>query len=438
MGSLLTSTRAPCWAIAIMLTGLIACGSTDDESTDDDGVCSISDCPARCDHLVVQSCDVRTTACQDDIFASVQCVWGETGTVPPTRVISEAEYQAYLEDPANQDPPEDPAQSAAWEWALHQLLLLDPALTIEEAAGEFMGEAVAGYYDDEVGEVVIVDRGSQVQEATSMLALGHEYVHALQDQQISLRDLYDSTTTTDQQFTAAALVEGEARLYEWLVTAFIYDISLSDLGLDGLFETDLKGGRTAVVMSDSPGLVAMFALRYPVGAMYLDEVWESGGNSAVRSLYDAAPDTGLGWILGPSTFRDHPESWSEPLACAATGPDGYEELDYDEFGAPLLFAMRGGALNGNAVVPTLAAWQESLFWRGDQVLLYRDPAVDQWALRWTIRFDASEQAADFAATAAAGLPALTVLVSDREVHLLSASDPAVQVTWADAVQQSCP
>ncbi len=438
MGSLLTSTRVQCWAIAITLAGLAACGSTDHKSGDDDGICGISDCPAHCYDLVVESCDVRTTECQEDIFASVQCVWGGTGTAPPTRVISEAEYQAYLDDPANQDPPEDPARSAAWEWALHQTLLLDPALTINEAAGEFIGGVVAGYYDDEVGEVVIIDRGSQVQEASSILTLGHEYVHALQDQQISLRDLYNATTTTDEQFTAAALVEGEARLYEWLVTAFIYDIPLADLGLDGLFDSDLKNSRSAVVMSDSAGLVAMFALRYPVGAMYLHEVWESGGNSAVRSLYDAAPDTGLGWILGPSTFHDHPESWSESLDCAAAGPAGYEDLDYDEFGAPLLFAMLGGALNSSPVVPTLAAWQESLAWRGDQVLLYRDPALEQWAMRWTIRFATNEQAEGFAASATAGLTAMSVLTSAREVHLLSASDPAIQSTWLAEVQLTCP
>jgi hypothetical protein len=126
------------------------------------------------------------------------------------------------------------------------------------------------------------------------------------------------------------------------------------------------------------------------------------------------------------------------LDCTAAGPVGYEELDYDEFGAPLLFAMLGGALNSNPVVPTLAAWQESLAWRGDQVLLYRDPALEQWAMRWTIRFATDEQASAFAGSSTAELTELDVLTSGREVHLLSASDPAIQATWLDEVQLSCP
>ena len=132
MGSLLTGTRARCGAIAVTLAGLVGCGSTDDESHDDEGVCSISNCPEQCDDLFVESCDVRDAACQADIFDSVRCVWGGTGTAPPTRVISESEYQANLEDPANQDPPEDPARSAAWEWTL--LVRLVSARTITWSA----------------------------------------------------------------------------------------------------------------------------------------------------------------------------------------------------------------------------------------------------------------------------------------------------------------
>ena len=104
----------------------------------------------------------------------------------------------------------------------------------------------------------------------------------------------------------------------------------------------------------------------------------------------------------------------------------------------MLFAMLGGALISDPVVPTLAAWQESLAWRGDQVLLYRDPALEQWAMRWTIRFATSEQAQGFAASATARLTDLDVLTSAREVHLLSASDSTIQATWAAEVQVSCP
>ena len=64
MGPLLTTPRAQCWAVAITLAGLIACGSSDDESYGHGDVCSISDCPAHCDNLVVESCDVRTDDCQ--------------------------------------------------------------------------------------------------------------------------------------------------------------------------------------------------------------------------------------------------------------------------------------------------------------------------------------------------------------------------------------
>jgi hypothetical protein len=417
-------------ALGNCLALLPACGSTTDESGPGTSVCEVSACPADCDGLVLDECDVRQSDCQARIFRSVACVRGGTAPMPPTTVISEAEYQAQLDQEASQSTPDDPVATAAFESAFQHYRLLPEGTTIEQAGSDLLGEVVGGYYSSDTREVYVVDRAGAPAGWQSMLTLGHEYVHAVQDQEVSLQDVGADLTTTDAQFATFTLFEGEARLYEFLVMAFMFDVTLEDLELERWIAMDLKENRAQALESDAAILAATFGLRYPLGAEYLYGLWREGGNAAVRVQYDTHPITSLGWMRGPEA-DPIPE---EPPTCAAPAPAGFESVDTDTLGAVGLFALRGHSLSTDVVLPAETAWVRAQEWRGDQLRVYRDPASGAVAAAWAFRFSSDAEAAAFAAEAGS----FTVITADREVLVLVADQPALLEPWATAIQTACP
>ena len=102
--------------------------------------------------------------------------------MPVVTVVTEEELATRVQEQIAEDAEDFPADEA-----LYQLLgLLSEDTNLEAMLVELYGEQVAGYYDGEVGELVVPireDGFSVVQRAT----LIHELTHALTDQTLRLR-----------------------------------------------------------------------------------------------------------------------------------------------------------------------------------------------------------------------------------------------------------
>jgi hypothetical protein len=279
---------------------------------------------------------VLERACQERIFDAVRCVRGTDGQLPEIRVLTEDELReesaleaaneadagsdgadadtgpeqqpepdeqdtgapSELEDagaedsePGDADPRLDRAQR--WKLALSLFGLVTP----ESSQDAF--DDIAGSYRSDLG-VTLVDRGQPQDSAGSQTTLAHEFVHALQDQQIGLRELRRSAgQASDAWFAGSCLIEGEASLYEELAWVLLQELSVDREYWDKYFRRRLKYARDAVVSADSP-YERVWRLSYAVGASYLADAWFEGGNWAVQSMYERPPISTAHWMHGLS------------------------------------------------------------------------------------------------------------------------------------------
>ena len=195
----------------------------------------------------------------------------------------EARVRADIEEQADELPADD---------ALYKLLGLLPAESdLETILTDLYGDQVAGFYDGEVGEIVVPMSStgfSVVEQAT----LVHELVHALTDQHFLFdpvrRDMIDGDRF-DEVGGFTALVEGDAVLAEvmWLRT-----LSPSELGqfVDESLAIDTSS-------LDAAPLFIRDSLLFPYdsGLAFAQELYAIDGWATVNEAYEIFPG------LPPST-----------------------------------------------------------------------------------------------------------------------------------------
>ncbi|WP_336001686.1 Hvo_1808 family surface protein [Halorientalis halophila] len=270
------------------------------------------------------------------------------------------------------------------------------------------GENVLGYYDPRNDTIKLVADGGQPTLASER-TLGHELVHAMQDQSHNLSAI--TAETRDERNGQTALIEGEARTVgaaygnrcgsEWdCVSAPRSPPSDLHLGIYMLnyFPYD-----------DGPGLVAALRDQGDWGAV--DDAFEDPPESAEQVIYPdrytpprddvesvtIADDTSDGWT------RVRPEATS-----AAT-----ERADYGRVGQSGLSAMFAyPALDGSgeSVLPRSAVLDAdpsvqfeydlsvTRGWEGDRLHVYEnaDAGADETAYVWRLTWDSPAEAAEFA------------------------------------------
>lgn len=105
------------------------------------------------------------------------------------------------------------AQQLEVQGAAYRLLgLLPDTLDLKRMYLDLLTEQVAGYYDPSVKKLYVVD--SQAPELQAV-TLGHELVHALQDQHFNLDSVAKSDLPNDRLMATQAVIEGQAT-YEQL------------------------------------------------------------------------------------------------------------------------------------------------------------------------------------------------------------------------------
>jgi hypothetical protein len=160
---------------------------------------------------------------------------------------------------------------------------------------DLYSEQVAGFYDPETAEFVVVSDG-EVFDLFEQWTYAHEYVHALQDQHFGLASINDETLTSEQRLALRALAEGEATLIQlqYLLEFF------SQAEVSQLFATGLQSDRT-ILEQAPPILSASLSFPYEAGFEFVSFLYSQGGWAAIDAAW-ATPPQSTSHILHPARY----------------------------------------------------------------------------------------------------------------------------------------
>ncbi|HSJ28907.1 MAG TPA: hypothetical protein VLB67_11895 [Acidimicrobiia bacterium] len=261
-----------------------------------------------------------------ELVAITEELRGLTFLQPPTiTVVTDEELEARVRESIESDIEDLPADEAL----LRLLGLIGPDLDLLQLYLDLYGEQVAGFYDGEVGELVVPagDSLGAMQKAT----LVHELTHALTDQRFGFNDVYERLID-DQRFDEAvaflAVIEGDATLTEILYIQRL-DVSEQQELLVEMFsaESDVFDAAPAFLQNS-------LIFPYQYGLAFVQRAFEIGGFDEVNRLY-VEPPRSSEQIYDPRAYqRDEPV----PVTVAEPALTGYE-LIYDSVWGQLGFAL---------------------------------------------------------------------------------------------------
>ncbi|MDX1447540.1 MAG: hypothetical protein R3246_00620 [Acidimicrobiia bacterium] len=319
-----TATTAPTTAVP----------STETTSTEPPATTSTTlDLPVRPDGIEALSPEMQQEIL--DLIAVTEEIRGLRFLQPPIIVVVTPEE---LAERVRASISEEIGDVPADEALLKVLGLLDPEVDLLQLYLDLYGEQVAGYYDGDVGELVVPagDSFSELQKAT----LVHELVHALTDQRFGFNDTYESLID-EQRFDEAvaflAVIEGDATLTE---VQYIQRLSLESQQalLAELFGTD-----SPVFDSVPEFLQNSLVFPYEQGLVFVQRAFEIGGFDEVNRLY-VEPPVSSEQIIEP---RDYQRDMPVEVSVVPPALSGYEvvfESVWGELGFALMFdQVLGGA-----------------------------------------------------------------------------------------------
>jgi hypothetical protein len=316
--------------------------------------------------------------------------------------------------------------------ALYKLLGLVPAdFDLLETVLSLYGDAVAGYYDGDTGELVVTateDLFSPLEKATIV----HEMTHAVTDQVLDFNDRYNQLFDEERFDEAAAfqaLIEGDASLAELLYVQQLDEAAQQEF-LEDAFAVDMT-----VFEQVPPFMQDSLTFPYESGFTFVEHLFSEGGFASVDAAY-AAPPVSSEQIIWPEDYPSDAPLEVELPVHELTGYEIEELSTWGEIGFRLMFDQVLGGANAAAEG-----------WGGDSYRVYYD-GVDV-VLVLAFRGDAAGDAAELAAalneyvgvgmnltepvvegnsTTYAGDRYAFVATPDEEVVFIAASDPALGPT----------
>jgi hypothetical protein len=331
-------------------------------------------------------------------------------------ILSEAEAREAIREHFEKDNP--PAEVEISEEILQALNLLPADASLADLYIELLGSQVAGYYDPETEELVVVSREDRF-GAMEKVTYAHEFTHALQDQNFDLEEItIDELGQSDRSLARLAFIEGDATL---LMTLWLTQ-HLEPEELQELLEVDPED---LAILEAMPAILRETLLfPYQQGLVFVNRLWAEGGWEWVDRAYGRLPDS-TEQIL-------HPEKWEagerpvevvlDSAAIAAGMGDGWSGAREDTLGEFQLSIW----LQENGLT-SLDAQEAAAGWGGDRLAYVRGPDGAFGLVLATV-WDTEADAAEFldAAHVAVGtIPATFSTEEDgRRVALLLASDQA--------------
>ena len=280
-------------------------------------------------------------------------------------------------------------QDAAADASLYFLLGLVPEdLDLHRLYTDLLSEQVAGFYDTEAEQMVIVCEGGF--GGIERLTYAHEYVHTLQDQRYDFEtglSYSDAACEDSSQRCAAtrALFEGDAALLQeqWLRT-FASEQDFEDLQLFfSTFAMPVYDSAPAYIRAEFtfPYLEGLFFVR----SLYLKDSWEAVDEALLN------PPQSTEQILHPERYPRDAVVFLEPAELSGLKENGWEFALEDVLGEWVLLKML------EAYLPADESWTAAGGWGGDYVVLLDNPTLDEHAVIFLVQWDSMRDAHEFTA-----------------------------------------
>lgn len=348
-----------------------------------------------CETFSYETCDIRDSDCQSELFGLVACLRGESVAAdasPPVSLLSEAEAAELMRGDAEAEA--DPAlvdDFSANVRGLELLGLLDPGLiSAPSDVVDVRIQSVAAFYQPSTRAVVIIDRGDPLADLDANATLAHEFVHALQDRRHDLGSfLGDVQDSSDRALALSAVVEGEAMLYQLLLLLSYSGVDVKQANYAGLFQSLVTQGEQLASNSGSPMVTAAGIFPYTHGARFMGEHWLQGGHEALDQLYEQPPASSLQVMWEGSGALPAITAFEVPPAPL----DGYRFVGDDVAGAWVMFSRLlelASAVDSASTLRTLAS-----HWRGDHLWVYQSEALAAgttvlWWIDWADAVSATQ------------------------------------------------
>lgn len=254
----------------------------------------------------------------------------------------------------------------------------------------FLGENIAGFYDPESKEFVVVS-GDDETNALEQWTYAHEFMHALQDQHFQLGLITDATAGFEGDMALRALAEGEAELVQDFYLDWGY---FSDSDLIEMFNESNKLYDFAFV--SDPGyfphaLTNAFIFPYTTGRDFAAALFARNGWEGLNAAWENLPQS-TEQIIHPDRYfaGDTPQIVTLPplTDTLGTGWTLAEEAVLGEFYLrEYLVQQLGGADVDTAVTG----------WGGDRYAVYWHEASDDLVLILQTAWDTQNDADQFTA-----------------------------------------
>ncbi len=312
---------------------------------------------------------------------------------PPVEIITRAEFETETESQFGAVTDDERLFENA---KLETVLLVGSEEDAFEVRQAVQGASVAGYYDFEREEIVIVaDDELSIDEPI----LAHELGHALQDQAFDLGQY--ERNTTDRNAGKLGVIEGDIHRLEH---RYLEACQNDEWGEDCV--TDTASGS----LPPNRGLFVLEFQPYSDGPAFVDSVYADGGWEAVDGLYTDLPQSALSTIQ-PETY-EAVDLESPTVEDQST--DAFERLtadgEYDVIGpAGLAATLAATAYNGDDGVIARQAVEnpadadspynydhpETEGWRGDRLYAYHD-GENRTGTVWQLAWEDAAAAENFA------------------------------------------
>lgn len=390
----------------------------------------------------LEPCNIAAASCQEDVYYALVRLRGDGydpfAGVPPITTIPVETYRKQLQDEAdrraaaaarNPQPmpdPDAPKPVVPWDFALQVLGLVTPTTSSGQASVDNQVASVAAFYSSATRSVTVIDRGGERDDFFDTGLLLHELTHALQDRELS-GSFIDNTT--DGSLASRTLTEGEATFYQHLSHLEMNGQSPESVDWHQGYTHNVKGGRAGLPNNKSPFYGVRWFI-YPLGARYLSDAWERGGNAGVRHAYATQPRH----VAQFMTPNDEPvvavrNVLDPPLACDVKPPEreGWERPGFDRFGALIVYAFFTAAeIADEHAWPLASGWDDDLFY------VFFQPQNEIVLATWRIRLEDAAAARDAVERLVLD-PRVRASAEGRDVVIIAGNDEATTSSWRGAL-----
>ena len=256
---------------------------------------------------------------------------------------------------------------------------------------DLYSEQVAGFYDDESKEMVVIQGG--LFGGPERMTYAHEFTHLLQDQNYGLEDglnMSDELIEDDMDgyMAVQALVEGDAVMTEYLwFQLYATDQDQMDVNQ---FSMELN----TPVFDNAPWFIQNELLYpYQFGLEFIHTVYVNEGWSGVESVYDNPP-VSTEQIMHPERYPLDVPLKVSLKELEGVFPNGWQMIAESSFGEAYWYLTLMQQQNPDAAdIPTI--WEAVKGWGGDQYRLYVDDASGEVIFVLQTVWDTENDAKEF-------------------------------------------